>query len=143
MIYYNLFYKGNPLRPEDEKKIYLVLRKRSKATIDEVCEMISKRLNLHKDLCRAVLNSWNTVEIELLTDGRTVELGDAGSVYLTASSEGAYTEKEAGARLVRNIRGNIRFSKKVKDAFNASTLMNAATVVGGINEKATEETDEN
>lgn len=41
--------------------------------MDEVCEILGKRLNTHKDLCRGVLNYWNTVAVELLTDGRSVE----------------------------------------------------------------------
>lgn len=138
-LLYNLIYKGNPMNPEEGKKLYLVLKSRRMVRIDEVTKKISEKLNIHEDLCRSVLNCWNKVSVDYLTEGCTVELGNAGYVYLTASSEGAYSEKDAGSKLVKNIRGHINFSKASKEAFNKCELVNVGTMTSGINKKIDQE----
>lgn len=141
-LLYNLIYKGNPMNPEEGKKLYVVLKSRRLVKIDEVTKKISEKLNIHEDLCRSVLNCWNKVSVEYLTDGCSVELGKAGYVYLRVSSEGAYDEKDAGSRLVRNIKGHINFSKETKEAFNNCELMNVGTMTSGINKRIEPEEEE-
>jgi len=134
-LFYNFVRKVNPLRREEPKKLYLSLKTVNMVRVDEITKRIARRVNIHPDLCRTVLNTWNEEAIELLSNGSSVELGDAGYVYLTASSAGVEDEEEASERLIKNIRGHLAFSKKTKEAFNRADRVNAKVVISGTNLK--------
>lgn len=132
-LLYNLIFRKNPLKPQEKAKLYISLRTMRMAKIDEVVTKIRQYNNIPEDICRAVLNAWNKVAIEFLTNGISVELGDAGYVYLTASSGGAEDKEEATVDLVKKINGRICFSPKAKTAFNEAGLINVGTLTSGIN----------
>ncbi len=134
-LLFNIFKKRNLLNPEEPEKFYVVLRSRSTTSVEKMSEMVSQRLNVHKDFCRGVINCWNTVAVEQLLEGYCVDMGDVGYMYLNASSDGAATESEANARLVRNIKGRIRLSKKARTALKNATFSRAVKFVGGIDQE--------
>jgi len=134
-LFFNFIYRKNPLRREEPKKIYLTLKNVRLMRVDEVTKRIAQRTGLHADMCRSVLNSWNEEAIELLSHGYSVELGNAGYIYLTAASKGTDDMEEATERLIKNIRGHLAFSKDMKAAFNKVERINAAHMVSGINSK--------
>lgn len=137
-LLFNVFRKKNVLRPEDPEKFYVVLRSRSTISAERMSEIVSQRLNVHKDFCKGVMNCWNTVAIEQLMEGYCVDMGDVGSMYLNASSNGAQTEEEANARLVRGVKGRIRLSKKVRESLQKATFSRAIKLVGGIDQESEE-----
>lgn len=129
-LYYNLYYKGNPLRPGENRKFYAVLRRQSKAGFNEVCEITSGNLGVNKELCKAIISCWNQVAIDLLLDGRSVDIGEMGSLHLAVSGKGISKISDLDTeKLKYNVKGYIRLSKKARKAVNSTKQINAVTLV--------------
>jgi len=98
-LLFNLIYSKNPLRKEELKNIYLILKNLTMMNVylmklDEVTRCIIRCTGHPADTRRSVLNRWNKKTIELRPHGYAVELGYAG--YIKA-------ERTNVRNMVRNI----------------------------------------
>ena len=69
------------------------------------------------------------VAVRALTDGKTVKLGDLGTIYLTVSSEGADTREEVTAQLVKAVRVRFMPSTTLREAIDKATFACTETLL--------------
>lgn len=125
-LLYNKIQRANPAKPEDPKKWYISLKSLGLIGEKEVAKQVADETTLNPKEAEMALAQFKKVLIRLLLDGHTVQLGDWGSFYLTVSSSGAATEKEAVPANVTKI--NIRFQPglELKEAIAAASFKPAA-----------------
>ena len=107
MIYYNKVQRRNPQDPEGARKWYVTLKSRLQVSERELAEEIADEVTLNPKEAEMAFYQLFKVAVRALTDGKTVKLGDLGTIYLTVSSEGADTREEVTAQLVKAVR--VRF----------------------------------
>lgn len=131
-IFYNLLERKNPLNAEEKAKLYITLKGTGMVRQNQMSKKIAKRLNIFPSLCTSVIECWNEIALEELLNGKSVELGATGYVYLRASSEGAETEEEATLELLKNIRPRFCFSKEAKEALQEAHMISIDNMASGI-----------
>jgi predicted histone-like DNA-binding protein len=121
-IFYNKVERGNPADPAAPKKWHPVLKSLGMVREKEVGEQIADETTLNPKEGEIALAQLQKVLIRNLLDGRTVQLGDWGSFYLTVTSEGSETKEEVTAANVTKI--NIRFKsgKEFTEAISKAQL---------------------
>ncbi len=121
-LLYNKIQRGVPGQPEAPKKWYISLKTLGQVGEKEVARQIADETTLNPKEAEMALAQLEKVLIRLLLEGHTVQLGDWGSFYLTLSSTGSDTEKDATPARVESI--NIRFKpgKELRTAIAAATF---------------------
>ncbi|MDO5616147.1 MAG: HU family DNA-binding protein [Cruoricaptor ignavus] len=101
---YKLVQKGNPLKPNAEKKWYANPVKSGTTTQKNLATQIAGRSSLTSGDVANVLQ--NLVEIlpQELIRGNSVQLGEFGTFRISFSSEGAETEKEYTTDKIKGIK---------------------------------------
>jgi Bacterial nucleoid DNA-binding protein len=110
--------RANPLDRTAPKKWYCVLRRIKKAKTSDVAKAASITTTADPKLVElSILRYFETI-VNLLQDGRSVEIEGFGTFRLTVSSEGANTKEELNSGYIK--RGNVRFipSLELKERIN-------------------------
>src|SRR5512146_74324 len=96
-VKFNIIERGNPANPEAPKKFYPSLQSSGRVTTRELAERASQMSTLTTADMMAAIESFLTSVPGELAKGNIVELGDFGTFWLRASSEGAATAEEVRA----------------------------------------------
>jgi predicted histone-like DNA-binding protein len=96
-VKYNIVERGNPSNPEAPKKFYPSIQSSGRVTTRELAERASQMSTLTTADMMAAIESFLTIVPGELAKGNIVELGDFGTFWLRASSEGAATAEEVRA----------------------------------------------
>jgi predicted histone-like DNA-binding protein len=80
-----------------------------------------------KEAEMAIYQLFKVTIIQLL-EGHTVELGDMGSFYVTASTEGSETEKEVTANKIKGLNLRFRVSKGFKVELKKATFIDISSL---------------
>jgi len=121
-IFYNKVERGNPSDPEAPKKWYPVLKTLGMVREKEVGKQIADETTLNPKEGEIALIQFQKILIRNLLEGRSVQLGDWGSFYLTLNSTGSDTKEEVSAANVTKI--NVRFKpgKELTEALAKAQL---------------------
>lgn len=123
MLLYKKIQRAKPgAKPEDPKKWYISIKSLAQVGEKEVARQIADETTLNPKEAEMALAQFEKILVRLLLDGHSVQLGDWGSFYLTVTSKGSDTEKEATPAKVEKI--NIRFlpGKDLKNAIGKATF---------------------
>ena len=107
-LFYNTVERNNPLRPDEPKKWYLVLRTLGLIRNRDVAYAMADETTLNPKEAEMTLYQAEKVIANKLLDGHTVELGELGTFRLTVKSKGVENEEDVTAQNVTNV--NIRFT---------------------------------
>jgi len=116
--FYKKTERRNPQSEQAPKKWYCVLRRVKQAKTKDVAKVAAITTTANpKEIEMSILRYFDTI-INLLQDGRSVEIEGFGTFRLTASSRGADTKEELNSSYI--IRGNVRFipSQELKERIN-------------------------
>ena len=102
-VKYNVVERGNPANPEAPKKFYASIQSSGRVTTRELAERASQMSTLTTADMMAAIESILTILPGELAKGNIVELGDFGSFWLKATSEGAETPEEVRADQINGV----------------------------------------
>jgi len=89
---------------EGQEKYYALARTSGVSTLDKMCKLICARSSMSSADVKAVFDSLNWAMGLELDSGNVVQLGELGNFRLSLSSEGAATEEELDATMIRQAR---------------------------------------
>jgi Bacterial nucleoid DNA-binding protein len=111
-VFYKKTQRRNPMDPSAPKKWYCVLRRVIKAKTSDVAKAAASTTTASpKEVEMAMVRYFDTI-VELLKNGRSVEIEGFGTFRMTANSKGADTKEELNSTFI--IRSNARFIPSVE-----------------------------
>lgn len=127
-LFYNPVRRQKPNDPGAPMKWYLILKSLGMITEKEVAAAISDETTLNPKEAEMALYQLKKVVLANLLNGKTVQLGELGSLHLTVNSEGVDSEEEVNPNLVKKI--NIRFSpsEQLKEAVAKASFKPAKSI---------------
>lgn len=128
-LFYNKVQRANPLKKEEPKKWYPVLKSVGMMEEKEVARKISDETTLNPKEAEMALAQLEKVLIEALLNGQTVSIGSWGSFQLTINAEGSDTEKEVNPSKIRKINVRFQASKALKEAIAKASLRQASDML--------------
>jgi predicted histone-like DNA-binding protein len=113
-VKFNVVERGNPSNPEAPKKHYPSVTSSGRLTMRQLAQEISKISTVSSTDTMAVLEAFLSTIPGELAKGNIVELGDFGSFWLKASTEGADTPEAVRASQINNLLPRFNPGKEFK-----------------------------
>ncbi|MDR2057517.1 MAG: HU family DNA-binding protein [Dysgonamonadaceae bacterium] len=117
-VKYVLLEKGNPGKPEEQKKWYASTKNTGEITLKALKKEIIKRTTVNYTDILAVLESLKQVLCEQLKEGKIVRLGDFGSFQVRIESEGAERKEKYTIPLIKSKKVVFRPGAGLKEMLN-------------------------
>ena len=102
-VKYNIVERGNPTNPTAPKKFYASIQSSGRVTTRELAERAAQMSTLTTVDMMAAIESFLAIIPGELAKGNIVELGDFGSLWLRANSQGADTLEEVRADQITGV----------------------------------------
>ncbi|MDR2919977.1 MAG: HU family DNA-binding protein [Tannerella sp.] len=122
---YKKIQKLNPQDLTALAKYYASPVNSGKVTLDDLANRIARSSSLTRGDILNVLSNFLDELPEYLKDGKSVQLGDFGTVRLSFSSQGVDTEEEVNASLIKGVRVIFTPNVKLKDELNRTSFEEA------------------
>ena len=122
-VKYSVIPRINPRDRETEPKFYAQVQTSGDVSMREMCERIEQSCTVTKADVYAVLVAMENVIIDALKGGEIVRLGDLGTLRVSLSSKGAFTEKEYNTSLITRKRILFRPGAVLSEALAKLTFM--------------------
>ena len=113
-VKFNVVERGNPANPEAPKKFYPSIQSSGRMTLRELAERASEMSTLTTTDLMAAIESFLTIVPRELAKGNIVELGEFGSFWLRASSEGTETAEEVRPNQISGVLPRFNPGKEFK-----------------------------
>jgi predicted histone-like DNA-binding protein len=110
--------KGNPLKPQEQKKWYATAKSTGDATLRTLSKEIAARSTVSPADTQAVLVALTEVLVEHLANGEIVRFGDFGSFQVSIGSEGAEKEAKFNASMIKTNKVTFRPGIDLKEMLN-------------------------
>ena len=117
-VKYTVNEKGNPLNPDQPKKWYANAKSTGDVTLRALGKEIAARSTVSPADTQAVLVALTEVLVEHLADGKIVRFGDFGAFQVSVGSEGAETEAEFNASMIKTKKVAFRPGIDIKEMLN-------------------------
>jgi predicted histone-like DNA-binding protein len=118
-VKYNVVERGNPANPAAPKKFYPSIESGGRKTLRQIAGRISEISTISSADTMAVLEALLTVIPQELAEGNIVELGDFGSFWLRANTDGAETAAAVRAGQINGILPRFNAGKEFKKVLDA------------------------
>jgi predicted histone-like DNA-binding protein len=113
-VKYNIVERGNPTNPTAPKKFYASIQSSGRVTTRELAERAAQMSTLTTVDMMAAIESFLAIVPGELAKGNIVELGDFGSFWLRATSEGAVSAEEVRADQIGSVLPRFNPGKEFK-----------------------------
>jgi predicted histone-like DNA-binding protein len=122
-ILFNKVQRVNPADKLADRKWYPVLKSTGLIKEKEVAKRLADETTLNPKEAEFAVAQLLKIVINILLEGGTVQLGELGSLRLTAHCEGVNTKEEVTANLIKSL--NVRFSPSdaLKDALKKAHFL--------------------
>jgi len=132
-ILYKKIQRVNPLKKDEPRKWFPVVKSLGTLSEKEVAKRISDETTLNPKEAEMALAQLEKVLVSGLLDGYTVKIGDWGTFQVTVNATGTEAEKDANASKITKV--NVRFTagKSLREAAQKATFRAAADIAGGNN----------
>jgi predicted histone-like DNA-binding protein len=123
-VKFNIVQRGNPINREAPKKFYASIQASGRLSLRQLAAIAADRSTLTEADFMAAVESFLAIIPRELAKGNIVELGDFGSFWLRATSDGAETAEEVRSdqisgvlprfnpgRVFKDVLEKIKFSK--------------------------------
>ena len=117
-VKYNIVERGNPSDQTAPKKFYPSIVSSGRASLDLMTEQIANASTVSPADVSAVLISLLTLIPQELSRGNIVELGDFGSFWLRARSDGTETAEEVRSTQIHSLRSRFNPGKKFRNVLD-------------------------
>ena len=121
-ILYSKIQRINPQHPEDESQWYISPHRVGRKSEKEIAEALTKNTTLSKGEAMLVLYELQSVVIDSLLDGYTVQIGDWGSFQLTVSCKGSPSKTECTTDKIKSVNIRFRPGKEMKKALTKASF---------------------
>jgi predicted histone-like DNA-binding protein len=121
-VKFNVVEKGNPSNQEAPKKFHPSIQSSGRISTRQLAERAAQMSTLTTTDMVAAIESLLTIIPDELSKGNIVELGDFGTFWLRASSEGTATAEEVRASHITNIMPRFNPGKEFKRTLDAITF---------------------
>ncbi len=118
-VQYSIITRKNLQKPNDPPKFYAIAKSRGEITLRELAKEISATSTVAVGDVLAVLEGFISQVPKHISNGNIVRLGEFGTFSLSISSEGAASEEEFHAGLIKSNSLNFRPGKEVQDSLDA------------------------
>jgi predicted histone-like DNA-binding protein len=127
-IFFNRIQKSNPSDPTAPRLWYLILKSTGLVKEKAVAKALADETTLNPKEAEMAVAQLTKVVVNLMLEGHTVQLGELGSLRLTAKSTGVELEENANANKINKL--NVRFteSESLKEAIKKATFIDASTM---------------
>ena len=119
-IYFKTIPKRNPNNPKAAPNYFASINMKGKRDVRYIAQEIADRSSLNEMDVLSVIEGFLQIIPKTLIDGYGVDLGDFGSMYLTAKSKGVDKEEDFNASHIRGVKVNFRpdrlFKTKLESA---------------------------
>ncbi len=122
-VLYSKAKRVNPSEPKAALKWHIVLRRVKQKSEKEVAELLTKNTTLNRGEALMVLDELQSVILQLLMDGYSVQMGDWGSFQLTLSSSGTDTEDACTIDTIKSVNMRFRPGKEIRNALANITFV--------------------
>lgn len=122
-LLFNKAERGNPANQQAPKKWYPVLKSTGLVREKEVAKLLADETTLNPKEAEFAIGQLLKVVTNLLLNGNTVQLGDLGSLRVTAHAEGAATQAEVTAQQIKRLTVRFSESEALKDALKKATFV--------------------
>ena len=112
----------------DEKKYLTTALRYSTISVDDLIKYAAENSGLSKANVAAVFYALAQQIEQFACNGHSIQLGKLGTLYLTANTKAADTEKEAGANAVESLCIRFRQSKYLRDMVNSNVSLSTITL---------------
>ncbi|MDR1339715.1 MAG: DNA-binding protein [Prevotellaceae bacterium] len=119
--------KGNPLRPDETKKFYAVVKSTGVITLKTLGKKITQRCTVKYADTLAILEAVTQVLGNELSDGKIVQFGDFGSFRIGVSSNSSETKKKFTTSMIKSRKVIFRQGACLKEVLNNLTFENVET----------------
>lgn len=121
-IRFNVVQRGNPAKPESQKKYYPSIQSSGRMTLRELAELASDRSTLSTVDIMAAVESFLDIIPEALADGKVVELGDFGNFWLRFTSKGTEKPEDVRGGLILSLIPRFMPGKRFRSTLEAATF---------------------
>ncbi len=121
-VFYVAVQKANP-QNRKTKKYYAQVRHSGRVTIDTLKDNIAGQSSLSRGDVGNVLDNLMEAVAMHLRNGRIVELGDLGKMYISVSSKGCVDKKELASADICKTRLRFAPSNRLKEVMNTLSFM--------------------
>ena len=116
-IKYKVIERGDPRDKNAPKKFYATVVNDGELDLPSIGKRLEKRSGVNSiDVNAVLLGLVQLAQEEITEGGRTIRLGDLGSLAVSISSEGSDKAEDVSSNNIRGIKLIFRPSKALKDA---------------------------
>ena len=126
----------------DEKKYLTTALRYSTISVDDLIKYAAENSGLSKANVAAVFYALAQQIEQSACNGHSIQLGKLGTLYLTANTKAADTEKEAGANAVESLCIRFRQSKYLRDMVNSNVSLSTINLQDLEDNNESEDDDE-
>lgn len=127
-LFYNKVFRKNPNEPTSPGKWYVVLRSLGQTSEKDVAKFVADETTLNpKEAEMAIYQLLKVLQNELL-NGKTVQLGELGSFFLTVTGDGVDDENEVSAKLIKSVNLKFRTTKVMREALAKAEFKQASSL---------------
>lgn len=126
----------------DEKKYLTTALRYSTISVDDLIKYAAENSGLSKANVAAVFYALAQQIEQFACNGHSIQLGKLGTLYLTANTKAADTEKEAGANAVESLCIRFRQSKYLRDMVNSNVSLSTINLQDFEDNNESEDDDE-
>ena len=126
----------------DEKKYLTTALRYSTISVDDLIKYAAENSGLSKANVAAVFYALAQQIEQFACNGHSIQLGKLGTLYLTANTKAADTEKEAGANAVESLCIRFRQSKYLRDMLNSNVSLSTINLQDLEDNNESEDDDE-
>lgn len=126
----------------DEKKYLTTALRYSTISVDDLIKYAAENGGLSKANVAAVFYALAQQIEQYACNGHSIQLGKLGTLYLTANTKAADTEKEAGANAVESLCIRFRQSKYLRDMVNSNVSLSTINLQDLEDNNESEDDDE-
>ena len=126
----------------DEKKYLTTALRYSTISVDDLIKYAAENSGLSKANVAAVFYALAQQIEQFACNGHSIQLGKLGTLYLTANTKAADTEKEAGANAVESLCIRFRQSKYLRDMVNSNVSLSTINLQDFASDEEPEDDDE-
>jgi predicted histone-like DNA-binding protein len=119
--------KRNPLRPDETKRFYGVVKSTGVITLKALGKKITQRSTVNYADTLAVLEAVTQILGDELSEGKIVQFGDFGSFRIGVSSGSSETKEKFTTSLIKSKKVIFRSGADLKEVLNNLTFEKSKT----------------
>lgn len=137
-VNYSVVLRKNPSKMDDQGKYYALAQANGELTFSKMCKDVKSRCTVTRADMAGVVEAIVESMTYALEDGKIVRLGEFGSFQISLTGEGAKTEKEYNASMIRGSKIVFRPGELLVDMMKTLSYTQVSTLPKAAGKEPTE-----